>query len=41
MENGATRQIKINKEEKANPGEIINCVFNALWKRDIILSASL
>jgi len=27
MENGATRQIKINKEEKANPGEIINCVF--------------
>lgn len=33
MENGATRQIKINKEEKANPSEIINCVFNALKEK--------
>lgn len=33
MENGATRQIKINKEEQANPKEIINYVFNALKEK--------
>ena len=33
MENGATRQLKINKEEQANPQEIISCVFKALKEK--------
>lgn len=33
MESGATRQLKINKEDQANPREIINGVFNALKEK--------